>query len=225
MIQILSRRSKNNPCLLGEPGVGKTAIVEGIAERITMGMVPDSVLGKRVVSLDLSGIVAGSKYRGEFEDRIKKIIAEVKKVGNILLFIDEMHTIIGAGGAEGAIDASNILKPALARGEVQVIGATTIEEYRKYIEKDAALERRFQPVIVEEPSEEEAVQILKGLRSQYEQHHRVTITDEAVEASVRLAARYINDRFLPDKAIDLMDEAAAKVRLFAGGDPRDGSRA
>lgn len=221
VIQILSRRSKNNPCLLGEPGVGKTAIVEGIAERITTGMVPDSVLGKRVVSLDLSGIVAGSKYRGEFEDRIKKIIAEVKKVGNILLFIDEMHTIIGAGGAEGAIDASNILKPALARGEVQVIGATTIEEYRKYIEKDAALERRFQPVIVEEPSEEEAVQILKGLRSQYEQHHRVTITDEAVEASVRLAARYINDRFLPDKAIDLMDEAAAKVRLFAGGDPRE----
>lgn len=221
VIQILSRRSKNNPCLLGEPGVGKTAIVEGIAERITTGMVPDTVLGKRVVSLDLSGIVAGSKYRGEFEDRIKKIIADVKKVGNVLLFIDEMHTIIGAGGAEGAIDASNILKPALARGEVQVIGATTMEEYRKYIEKDAALERRFQPVIVEEPSEEEAVQILKGLRSQYEQHHRVTITDEAVEASVRLAARYINDRFLPDKAIDLMDEAAAKVRLFAGGDPRE----
>lgn len=221
VIQILSRRSKNNPCLIGEPGVGKTAIVEGIAERITTGMVPDTVLGKRVVSLDLSGIVAGSKYRGEFEDRIKKIIAEVKKVGNILLFIDEIHTIIGAGGAEGAIDASNILKPALARGEVQVIGATTIEEYRKYIEKDAALERRFQPVIVEEPSEEEAVQILKGLRSQYEKHHQVTITDEAVEASVRLAARYINDRFLPDKAIDLMDEAAAKVRLFAGGDPRE----
>ncbi|MBP3489316.1 MAG: ATP-dependent Clp protease ATP-binding subunit [Roseburia sp.] len=221
VIQILSRRSKNNPCLIGEPGVGKTAIVEGIAERITTGMVPDTVLGKRVVSLDLSGIVAGSKYRGEFEDRIKKIIAEVKKAGNILLFIDEIHTIIGAGGAEGAIDASNILKPALARGEVQVIGATTIEEYRKYIEKDAALERRFQPVVVEEPSEEEAVLILKGLRSQYEKHHQVTITDEAVEASVRLAARYINDRFLPDKAIDLMDEAAAKVRLFAGGDPRE----
>ena len=212
VIQILSRRSKNNPCLIGEPGVGKTAIVEGIAERIMGGMVPDTVLGKRVVSLDLSGIVAGSKYRGEFE---------VAKAGNVLLFIDEIHTIIGAGGAEGAIDASNILKPALARGEVQVIGATTIEEYRKYIEKDAALERRFQPVVVEEPTEEEAISILKGLRGQYESHHHVTITDEAVEAAVRLSARYINDRFLPDKAIDLMDEAAAKVRLHVGGDPRE----
>ena len=211
VIQILSRRSKNNPCLIGEPGVGKTAIVEGIAERIMGGMVPDTVLGKRVVSLDLSGIVAGSKYRGEFEERIKKVLAEVAKAGNVLLFIDEIHTIIGAGGAEGAIDASNILKPALARGEVQVIGATTIEEYRKYIEKDAALERRFQPVVVEEPTEEEAISILKGLRSQY----------EAVEAAVRLSARYINDRFLPDKAIDLMDEAAAKVRLHVGGDPRE----
>ena len=221
VIQILSRRSKNNPCLIGEPGVGKTAIVEGIAERIMGGMVPDTVLGKRVVSLDLSGIVAGSKYRGEFEERIKKVLAEVAKVGNVLLFIDEIHTIIGAGGAEGAIDASNILKPALARGEVQVIGATTIEEYRKYIEKDAALERRFQPVVVEEPTEEEAISILKGLRSQYESHHHVTITDEAVEAAVRLSARYINDRFLPDKAIDLMDEAAAKVRLHVGGDPRE----
>ena len=221
VIQILSRRSKNNPCLIGEPGVGKTAIVEGIAERIAGGMVPDTVLGKRVVSLDLSGIVAGSKYRGEFEERIKKVLAEVAKAGNVLLFIDEIHTIIGAGGAEGAIDASNILKPALARGEVQVIGATTIEEYRKYIEKDAALERRFQPVVVEEPTEEEAISILKGLRGQYESHHHVTITDEAVEAAVRLSARYINDRFLPDKAIDLMDEAAAKVRLHVGGDPRE----
>ena len=221
VIQILSRRSKNNPCLIGEPGVGKTAIVEGIAERIMGGMVPDTVLGKRVVSLDLSGIVAGSKYRGEFEERIKKVLAEVAKAGNVLLFIDEIHTIIGAGGAEGAIDASNILKPALARGEVQVIGATTIEEYRKYIEKDAALERRFQPVVVEEPTEEEAISILKGLRGQYESHHHVTITDEAVEAAVRLSARYLNDRFLPDKAIDLMDEAAAKVRLHVGGDPRE----
>ena len=221
VIQILSRRSKNNPCLIGEPGVGKTAIVEGIAERIMGGMIPDTVLGKRVVSLDLSGIVAGSKYRGEFEERIKKVLAEVAKAGNVLLFIDEIHTIIGAGGAEGAIDASNILKPALARGEVQVIGATTIEEYRKYIEKDAALERRFQPVVVEEPTEEEAIFILKGLRSQYESHHNVKITDEAVEAAVRLSARYINDRFLPDKAIDLMDEAAAKVRLHVGGDPRE----
>lgn len=221
VIQILSRRSKNNPCLIGEPGVGKTAIVEGIAERIMGGMVPDTVLGKRVVSLDLSEIVAGSKYRGEFEERIKKVLAEVAKAGNVLLFIDEIHTIIGAGGAEGAIDASNILKPALARGEVQVIGATTIEEYRKYIEKDAALERRFQPVVVEEPTEEEAISILKGLRGQYESHHHVTITDEAVEAAVRLSARYINDRFLPDKAIDLMDEAAAKVRLHVGGDPRE----
>ena len=221
VIQILSRRSKNNPCLIGEPGVGKTAIVEGIAERIMGGMVPDTVLGKRVVSRDLSGIVAGSKYRGEFEERIKKVLAEVAKAGNVLLFIDEIHTIIGAGGAEGAIDASNILKPALARGEVQVIGATTIEEYRKYIEKDAALERRFQPVVVEEPTEEEAISILKGLRSQYESHHNVKITDEAVEAAVRLSARYINDRFLPDKAIDLMDEAAAKVRLHVGGDPRE----
>ncbi len=220
VIQILSRRSKNNPCLIGEPGVGKTAIVEGIAERIVTGMVPDTVLGKRVVSLDLSGIVAGSKYRGEFEERIKKVISEVTKAGNVLLFIDEIHTIIGAGGAEGAIDASNILKPALARGEIQVIGATTVEEYRKYVEKDAALERRFQPVVVEEPTEEETVEILKGLRSRYEHHHNVTITDEAVLAAARLSARYINDRFLPDKAIDLMDEAAAKVRLAIGGNPK-----
>ncbi len=213
VIQILSRRTKNNPCLIGEPGVGKTAIVEGIAQRIVSGLVPDSVLGKRVVSLDLSGIVAGSKYRGEFEERIKKIIQEVTMAGNILLFIDELHTIIGAGGAEGAIDASNILKPALARGEIQIMGATTITEYRKYVEKDAALERRFQPVTVEEPTEEQSIEILKGLRSKYEQHHHVMITDEAVEAAVKLSARYINDRFLPDKAIDLMDEASAKVRF------------
>ena len=213
VIQILSRRTKNNPCLIGEPGVGKTAIVEGIAERIVSGLVPDSVQGKRVVSLDLSGIVAGSKYRGEFEERIKKVIQEVTKAGNVLLFIDELHTIIGAGGAEGAIDASNILKPALARGEIQILGATTITEYRKYVEKDAALERRFQPVTVEEPGEEQTVAILKGLRGKYEAHHHVKITDEAVEAAVRLSARYINDRFLPDKAIDLMDEAAARVRF------------
>ena len=213
VIQILSRRTKNNPCLIGEPGVGKTAIAEGIAERIVSGLVPDSVLGKRVVSLDMSGMVAGSKYRGEFEERIKKVIREVSKAGNVLLFIDELHTIIGAGGAEGAIDASNILKPALARGEVQILGATTISEYRKYIEKDAALERRFQPVTVEEPTEDAAVEILKGLRGKYEAHHHVKISDEALEACVRLSARYINDRFLPDKAIDLMDEAAAKVRF------------
>ncbi len=215
VIQILSRRTKNNPCLIGEPGVGKTAIVEGIAERIVSGMAPDTVLGKRVVSLDVSGLVAGSKYRGEFEERIKRVLQEVRRAGNVLLFIDELHTIIGAGGAEGAIDAANILKPALARGEIQVIGATTIEEYRKHIEKDAALERRFQPVTVEEPTEEQAVEILKGLRYQYESHHQVVVTDDAVEAAVHLAARYINDRFLPDKAIDLMDEASAKARLKA----------
>jgi len=213
IIRILSRRNKNNPCLIGEPGVGKTAIVEAIATHIVSGIVPDSVAGKRVLTLDLSGIVAGSKYRGEFEERIKKVLAEVRRAGNILLFVDELHTIIGAGGAEGAIDASNILKPALARGEIQMIGATTMEEYRKYIEKDAALERRFQPVVVEEPTEEECIDILMGLRSRYEQHHNVKISDEAVKAAVQLAARYINDRFLPDKAIDLMDEACAKIRL------------
>ena len=213
VIQILSRRSKNNPCLIGEPGVGKTAVVEGLAQNIVSGMVPDSVLNKRVVTLDLSGMVAGSKYRGEFEERIKKVLAEVKKAGNILLFIDELHTIIGAGGAEGAIDASNILKPSLARGEIQLIGATTIEEYRKYIEKDAALERRFQPVTVEEPDEEQAVAILTGLRPQYEAHHHVKITDEGIRAAVQMSERYINDRNLPDKAIDLMDEAASRVRL------------
>ena len=213
VIQILCRRGKNNPCLIGEPGVGKTAIVEGIAQSLVNGNVPDIVADKRLVSLDMSGLVAKSKYRGEFEDRIKKVINEVETAGNVLLFIDELHTIIGAGGAEGALDASNILEPALARGDVQVIGATTIEEYRKYIEKGAALERRFQPVQVEEPTEEESIEILKGLRKLYEKHHHVQITDEGVEASVRLSARYVNDRFLPDKAIDLMDEAAAKARL------------
>lgn len=213
VVQILSRRTKNNPCLVGEPGVGKTAIAEGLALKIIEGNIPDTIKEKRVVTLDLSGMVAGSKYRGEFEERIKKVISEVISDGNVLLFIDEIHTIIGAGGAEGAIDASNILKPSLARGELQIIGATTREEYRKYIEKDAALERRFQPVVVEEPSEEEAVQILFGLRDKYEAHHKVRITDSALIAAVKLSSRYINDRYLPDKAIDLMDEAASKVRL------------
>ena len=213
LIQILSRRTKNNPCLVGEPGVGKTAIVEGLAQRIISGMVPDSVKNKRVVVLDLSGMVAGSKYRGEFEERIRNVINEVRSNQGILLFIDELHTIIGAGGAEGALDASNILKPSLSRGEIQLIGATTLEEYRKYIEKDAALERRFQPVTVEEPSEEETLEILKGLRPYYEQHHGVAIEDSALEAAVKMSVRYINDRFLPDKAIDIIDEAASKVRL------------
>ena len=213
LIQILSRRTKNNPCLVGEPGVGKTAIVEGLAQRIISGMVPDSVKNKRVVVLDLSGMVAGSKYRGEFEERIRNVINEVRSNQGILLFIDELHTIIGAGGAEGALDASNILKPSLSRGEIQLIGATTLEEYRKYIEKDAALERRFQPVTVEEPSEEETLEMLKGLRPYYEQHHGVAIEDSALEAAVKMSVRYINDRFLPDKAIDIIDEAASKVRL------------
>lgn len=213
VIQILSRRTKNNPCLIGEPGVGKTAIAEGLAQRIASGLVPDTVRGKRVVTLDLSGMVAGSKYRGEFEERIKKVIREVTEAGNVLLFIDELHTIIGAGGAEGAIDASNILKPSLARGEIQLIGATTLEEYRKYIEKDAALERRFQPVTVEEPTEEQAIEILKGLRERYEKHHHVQISDAGIETAVKLSIRYIADRYLPDKAIDLMDEASSKVRL------------
>ncbi|SCZ79988.1 ATP-dependent Clp protease ATP-binding subunit [Pseudobutyrivibrio xylanivorans] len=213
VIQILSRRGKNNPCLIGEPGVGKTAIVEGLAQRIVEGNVPDSVSDLRVLSLDLSGMVAGSKYRGEFEERIKKVIAEVVEEGNILLFIDEIHTLIGAGGAEGAIDASNILKPAMARGEIQILGATTITEYRKYVEKDAALERRFQPVMIEEPTEEETIEILKGVRYLYEEHHGVVIPDEAVEACVKMSERYIADRFLPDKAIDLMDEAAASLKL------------
>ena len=213
VIQILSRRSKNNPCLIGEPGVGKTAIAEGLARKIAMGDVPDELLDKRLLSLDLSGMVAGTKYRGEFEERIKKLLDEVKKSGDVILFIDELHTIVGAGSAEGAVDAANIIKPALGRGEIQVIGATTLNEYRKYIEKDAALERRFQPVQVGEPSREASLEILKGLREKYEQHHKLQITDEALEAAVNLSARYINDRFLPDKAIDLMDEAASRVRM------------
>lgn len=213
VIEILSRRSKNNPCLIGEPGVGKTAVVEGLAERIASGQVPFTVQNKRLLTLDLSGMVAGSKYRGEFEERIKKVIREVQEDGDVILFLDEMHTIIGAGGAEGAIDASNILKPSLARGELQLIGATTIAEYHKYVEKDAALERRFQSVMVEEPTIPQAVDILKGIAHKYEEHHQVTITQEAIEAAVQLSERYINDRNLPDKAIDLMDEAAAAVRL------------
>jgi ATP-dependent Clp protease ATP-binding subunit ClpC len=219
VVQILSRRTKNNPCLIGEPGVGKTAVVEGLAMRIVTGDVPFTVQEKRVMTLDLSGMVAGSKYRGEFEERIKKVIKEVIEDGNIILFLDEMHTIIGAGGAEGAIDASNILKPSLARGEIQLIGATTIAEYRKYVERDAALERRFQPVTVEEPTIEEAENILKGIAHKYEEHHRVTIMPEAISAAVALSARYINDRNLPDKAIDLIDEAAAAVRLGGAKQP------
>ena len=213
LIQILSRRTKNNPCLIGEPGVGKTAIAEGLAQRIVQGVVPDTVKNKRVVVLDLSGMVAGSKYRGEFEERIKRVVQEVMEHQGILLFIDELHTIIGAGGAEGALDASNILKPSLSRGEIQIIGATTLAEYRKYIEKDAALERRFQPVMVEEPDEQQAIAILQGLRPYYEEHHGVQITDEALEAAVKMGVRYISDRFLPDKAIDLIDEASSKVQL------------
>ena len=213
VIQILSRRTKNNPCLIGEPGVGKTAIAEGLARKIVMGDVPDDLLDKRILSLDLSGMVAGTKYRGEFEERIKKALEEVQKAGDVILFIDELHTIVGAGSAEGAVDAANIIKPALGRGEIRVIGATTLNEYRKYIEKDAALERRFQPVQVGEPSQEASLEILKGLREKYEQHHRLQLTDEVLEAAVTLSSRYISDRFLPDKAIDLMDEAASRVRM------------
>ena len=213
VIQILSRRTKNNPCLIGEPGVGKTAVVEGLAEKIASGDVPEMLKNKRVVSLDLSGMVAGAKYRGDFEERIKKSLNEVKKAGDIILFIDEIHTIVGAGAAEGAIDAANILKPLLARGEIQVVGATTLNEYRKYIEKDAALERRFQPIVVDEPSEEDTILILKGIRDKYEAHHNVKITDEAIKAAVELSKRYINDRYLPDKAIDLIDEASSKARI------------
>lgn len=218
VMQILCRRMKNNPCLVGEPGVGKTAVVEGLAQMIASGTVPEILADKRILSLDLSGMVAGSKYRGEFEERIKRVIAEVRAAGNVILFVDELHTLIGAGGAEGAMDASNILKPALSRGEVQMIGATTRTEYRKYIEKDAALERRFQPVYVEEPTREETIAILQGLRSKYEEHHGVTIFDDALEAATDYAIRYINDRFLPDKAIDLIDEAASRKKLgiFAG---------
>ena len=220
IIQILSRRTKNNPCLIGEPGVGKTAVTEGLAQMIVSGIVPETIKDKRVVIMDLSGMVAGSKYRGEFEERIKNVLKEVSEAGNVLLFIDEIHTIIGAGGAEGALDASNIMKPSLARGEIQLIGATTIDEYRKHIEKDPALERRFQPVTVDEPTEEEAIEILKGLRPKYEEHHKVTITDAAVKAAVQLSSRYINDRFLPDKAIDLIDEASSKVRLTVFVEPK-----
>ena len=221
VIQILSRRTKNNPVLIGEPGVGKTAVAEGLALKIHEGEVPELLKGKRLVALDLTGMVAGSKYRGDFEERIKSAIDEVKKDGNVILFIDELHTIIGAGSAEGSADAANILKPALARGDFQVIGATTINEYRKYIEKDAALERRFQPVHVGEPTEEEAMQILEGLKDRYEAHHKVQITDEAIESAVKLSSRYIADRYLPDKAIDLVDEAASRVRLRTFTAPED----
>ena len=212
-MEILSRRTKNNPCLVGEPGVGKTAIVEGLARQIAEGIVPESMKDKRIMVLDLPGMIAGSKYRGEFEERMKKLIREVKTTGNIILFLDELHTIIGAGGAEGAIDASNILKPSLARGEMQLIGATTLTEYRKYIEKDAALERRFQPVTVEEPTEDECIRILEGLKEKYEAHHDVEIEEDALKAAVHMSCRYINDRFLPDKAIDVLDESCSKVKL------------
>lgn len=221
VIQILSRRTKNNPCLIGEPGVGKTAVVEGIAQRIMSGDVPETIQGKRLLTLDISGMVAGTKYRGEFEERIKRVIAEARNDGEVLLFIDEIHTIIGAGGAEGALDAANILKPALARGELQIIGATTLDEYRKHIEKDAALERRFQPVNVDEPTEEETVQILRGIAHKYEEHHQVVIDDEALQAAASLAVRYINDRYLPDKAIDLIDEAASKLRITHASEPQN----
>ncbi|WP_428910361.1 ATP-dependent protease ATP-binding subunit ClpC [Niallia sp. Krafla_26] len=221
VIEVLSRRTKNNPVLIGEPGVGKTAIAEGLAQQIVQNEVPEILRNKRVMTLDMGTVVAGTKYRGEFEDRLKKVMDEIRQAGNIILFIDELHTLIGAGGAEGAIDASNILKPSLARGELQCIGATTLDEYRKYIEKDAALERRFQPITVDEPTAEESVQILKGLRDRYEAHHRVSITDEAIEAAVKLSDRYISDRFLPDKAIDLIDEAGSKVRLRSYTTPPD----
>ena len=221
IIQILSRRTKNNPCLIGEPGVGKTAIVEGLAEKIVTEEVPESLREKRIVSMDISGMVAGAKYRGDFEERIKKAISEVKKVGDVILFIDEIHTIVGAGAAEGAIDAANILKPLLARGEIQLIGATTIEEYRKYIEKDSALERRFSPVDIGEPTEKETIQILNGIRDKYEAHHNVKITNEAIESAVSLSTRYITDRFLPDKAIDLIDEAASQVRMKIFTEPEE----
>ena len=212
-IRILSRRTKNNPVLIGEPGVGKTAVAEGLAARIVAGDVPEELLGKNILSIDLAAMLAGTKYRGEFEERVKAALAEVRRMGNVILFIDELHTIVGAGSAEGAVDAANILKPALSRSEIRVIGATTRDEYRRYIEKDAALERRFQPVTVEEPSREEAVEILLGLRDKYEAHHKLAITDEAVQAAVDLGERYLPDRFLPDKAIDLMDEACSRVRM------------
>lgn len=213
LMQILSRRTKNNPCLVGEPGVGKTAVIEGLAQRISGGLVPEGMKEKKIFTMDLASMIAGSKYRGEFEERMKKLIQEVKAAGNVILFLDEVHTIIGAGGAEGAMDASNILKPSLARSEIQLIGATTIGEYRKYIEKDAALERRFQPVTVEEPTKEQCLEILEGLKSRYENHHHVTVEQEALESAVALSVRYVNDRFLPDKAIDVLDEACSKVSL------------
>ena len=220
-MQILSRRTKNNPVLIGEPGVGKSAIAEGLAQRIVEAHIPELLKDKRVFSLDLAGMIAGTKFRGEFEERLKGALAELKKAGNVILFIDELHTIVGAGSAEGAMDAANILKPMLARGEIQVVGATTIDEYRKHIEKDAALERRFQPVMVGEPTQEETVEILKGIRDRYEAHHKVSITDEAIRAAVELSSRYIMDRFLPDKAIDLIDEAASKVRISMFTAPPD----
>src|SRR5919202_3639183 len=213
VIQILSRRTKNNPALIGEPGVGKTAIVEGLAQRISAGDVPETLMGKRLLTLDIGSLVAGTKYRGEFEERLKKIIEEVKNSGNCVLFIDELHTLVGAGAAEGAVDAANILKPSLARGELQTIGATTLDEFRKHIERDAALERRFQPIIVEEPSVEETIEILRGIKERYEEHHKLTITDDALKTAAELAARYVADRFLPDKAIDLVDEASSRVRI------------
>ena len=213
LLKCLARRTKNNPVLIGEPGVGKTAIAEGLAQQVVNNEVPEILRDKRVMTLDMGTVVAGTKYRGEFEDRMKKVMEEIRQAGNIILFIDELHTLIGAGGAEGAIDASNILKPSLARGELQCIGATTLDEYRKYIEKDAALERRFQPIQVDEPTVDETIQIIYGLRDRYEAHHRVKITDEAIEAAAKMSDRYISDRFLPDKAIDLIDEAGSKVRL------------
>lgn len=219
VIQILSRRTKNNPALIGEPGVGKTAIVEGLAHRIVAGEVPETLQGKRLVTLDIGSLVAGTKYRGEFEERLKKVIDEIKSAGNCVIFVDELHTIVGAGAAEGAVDASNILKPSLSRGELQCIGATTLDDYRKYIEKDAALERRFQPVTVTEPTVEQTLDILRGIKERYEEHHKLVISDEALQAAVSLAAKYIPDRFLPDKAIDLMDEAASRVRIMRGGVP------
>lgn len=221
VIQILSRRTKNNPCLIGEPGVGKTAVVEGLAQKIVVGDVPEILKDKRVVGMDISGMVAGAKYRGDFEERIKKALSEVKKAGDIILFIDEIHTIVGAGAAEGAIDAANILKPLLARGEIQLVGATTLNEYRKYIEKDSALERRFSPVNVNEPSEKDTIKILTGIRDKYEAHHGVKITDEAIESAVTMSVRYINDRFLPDKAIDLIDEAASRAKLKTFTEPEN----
>src|SRR5512141_1150098 len=221
VIQILSRRTKNNPVLIGEPGVGKTAIAEGLAHRIVAGEVPETLQGKRLLTLDIGSLVAGTKYRGEFEERLKKVIEEIKTSGNCVLFVDELHMLVGAGAAEGAVDAANILKPSLARGELQCVGATTLDEYRKHIERDAALERRFQPVMVEEPSIEETVEILTGIRSRYEEHHKVSIVDDAVKAAAELSARYITDRFLPDKAIDLMDEAASRVRLRYSTLPTD----